>query len=57
MSEINYRNENNCLTHISVFEQRAYIKIEAIHGKTVPEIHTELNTVCGTDTLDYGMKK
>jgi len=44
--------ENNSTAHISVLEQRAYIKIQTIHGKTVPEIHAELNEVCGTDTVD-----
>ncbi|VVC38277.1 Double-stranded RNA-binding domain [Cinara cedri] len=33
-------------------KQRAYIKIETIRGKTVPEIHAALNEVCGTDTVD-----
>ncbi|VVC35208.1 Ribonuclease H-like domain, partial [Cinara cedri] len=37
--------------------QRAYIKIETIHGTTVPEIHAALNEVCGTDTVDQIRKK
>ncbi|VVC34278.1 Ribonuclease H-like domain [Cinara cedri] len=50
--ESNNESENNSSAHISIFEQRAYIKIETIRGKTVPEIHAALNEVCGTDTVD-----
>ncbi|KAL4154328.1 hypothetical protein QTP88_000207 [Uroleucon formosanum] len=39
MCESDNESENNSSAHISVFEQRAYIKIETIRGKTVPEIH------------------
>lgn len=42
MSESDNESEN-WLAHISVFEQRAYIEIETIGGKTVPEIHATLN--------------
>ncbi|VVC35793.1 Hypothetical protein CINCED_3A021583 [Cinara cedri] len=52
MCESDNESENNSSAHISVFEQRAYIKIETIRGKTVPEIHAALNEVCGTDTVD-----
>ncbi|VVC29804.1 Transposase, type 1 [Cinara cedri] len=43
MCESDNESENNSSAHISVFEQRAYIKIETIRGKTVPEIHASLN--------------
>ncbi|VVC33476.1 Ribonuclease H-like domain [Cinara cedri] len=52
MCESDNESENNSPAHISVFEQRAYIKTETIIGKTVPEIHAALNEVCGTDTVD-----
>ncbi|KAF0753313.1 histone-lysine N-methyltransferase SETMAR-like [Aphis craccivora] len=52
MCESDNESENNSSAHVSVFEQRAYIKIETIRGKTVPEIHAALNEVCGTDTVD-----
>ncbi|VVC42113.1 Hypothetical protein CINCED_3A015308 [Cinara cedri] len=52
MCESDNESVNNSSVHISVFEQRAYIKIETIRGKTVPEIHAALNEVCGTDTVD-----
>ena len=55
MCESDNESENNSSAHISVFEQRAYIKIETIRGKTVPEIHATLNEVCGTDTVDPSM--
>jgi len=46
MCESDNESENNSSAHVSVFEQRAYIKIETIRGKTVPEIHAALNEVC-----------
>lgn len=52
MCESDNESENNSSAYIYVFEQRAYIKIETICGKTVPEIHAALNEVCGTDTVD-----
>lgn len=52
MCESDYKSENNSAAHISVFEQRACIKIETIHCKTVPEIRAALNEVCGTDIVD-----
>jgi len=47
-----YECGNNSSAHVTVFEQRAYIEIETIRGKTVPEIHATLNEVCETDTVD-----
>lgn len=41
-----YESEYNSSAYISVFQQRTYIKIEMIHGKTVPQIHAALNEVC-----------
>ncbi|KAK9686062.1 hypothetical protein QE152_g37494 [Popillia japonica] len=52
MSEGDNDSENKSSAHISVLEQRAYIKIETIRGKTVPEIHAALNEACGMDTAD-----
>lgn len=52
MSEGDNDSENKSSAHISVLEQRAYIKIETIRGKTVPEIHAALNEACGMDTVD-----
>lgn len=34
-----YESGNNSSAQIFVFEQRVYIEIETIHGKTVREIH------------------
>ncbi|KAI4466432.1 mariner mos1 transposase-like protein [Holotrichia oblita] len=47
MSEGDNDSENKSSAHISVLEQRAYIKIE-----TIPEIHAALNEACGMDTVD-----
>ena len=33
-------------------DQRAYIKIETLRGKTPTEIHTSLMEVCGVETVD-----
>ena len=33
-------------------DQRAYIKIETLRGKTPTEIHSSLMEVCGVDTVD-----
>jgi len=33
-------------------DQRAYIKIETLHGKTPTEIHSSLIEVCGVETVD-----
>ncbi|KAK9731604.1 hypothetical protein QE152_g13460 [Popillia japonica] len=52
MSESDNDSENKSSAHISVLEQRAYIKIETIRGKSVPEIHATLNEACGIDTVD-----
>jgi len=35
-------------------DQRAYIKIETLHGKTPTEIHSLLMEVCGVETVDRG---
>jgi hypothetical protein len=50
--ESDYESKNNSSAHISVFEQRAYIKIETIHGKTILEIHVMLNYAYEMDTVD-----
>lgn len=55
MSESNSKNENNSLAHISVFEQRAYIKINTICCKTATEIHAALYEVCEMDTMDHSL--
>jgi len=34
------------------YDQRAYIKIETLHGKTPTEIHSLLMEVCGVETVD-----
>ena len=33
-------------------DQRAYIKIETLRGKTPTEIHSSLMEVCGVETVD-----
>jgi len=33
-------------------DQRAYIKIETLRGKTLTEIHSSLVEVCGVETVD-----
>jgi len=33
-------------------DQRAYIKIETLCGKTPTEIHSSLMEVCGVETVD-----
>jgi transposase len=33
-------------------DQRAYIKIETLRGKTPTEIHSPLMEVCGVETVD-----
>jgi hypothetical protein len=33
-------------------DQRAYIKIETLRGKTPMEIHSSLMEVCGVETVD-----
>jgi len=33
-------------------DQRSYIKIETLHGKTPTEIHSALREVCGEQTVD-----
>ena len=33
-------------------DQRAYMKIETLRGKTPTEIHSSLTEVCGVETVD-----
>ena len=37
---------------VSNDDQRAYIKIETLRGKTPTEIHSSLMEVCGVETVD-----
>jgi len=37
---------------VSNDDQRAYIKIETLRGKTPKEIHSSLMEVCGVETVD-----
>ncbi len=40
---------SGCVTKL---DQRSYVKIETLHGRTPTEIHRPLKEVCGGDTLD-----
>jgi hypothetical protein len=37
---------------VTVEDQRSYIKIEALRGKTTTEFHSALLEVCGEQTVD-----
>lgn len=52
MSESDSESENNSPAHISVLEQRAYINIKTIRGKTVPGIYATLSEVYGMSTVN-----
>lgn len=38
---------------VTIDEQRAYIKIETLRGKTSTEIHSALSDVCGELTVNH----
>ncbi len=40
------------VTYIIKSKQRTHIKIETLHGNTVPITHVSLKEVCGNATLD-----
>jgi len=42
----------SCLRYLTNDDQRAYIKIEALRGKTPTKIHSSLMEVCGVKTVD-----
>lgn len=52
MSKIQKDNENSPSGRISAIEQRAYIRIETVRGKKVPEIHAALKEACGRFTVN-----
>jgi hypothetical protein len=41
------------LSTMTVEDQRSYIKIENLSGKTRTEIHSALRAVCGEQTVDH----
>ena len=52
MSDSPARDVDNPSGHVTVLEQRAYIKIETLRGKSVAEINHALIEVCGEHTVD-----
>jgi len=38
---------------VTVEDQRLYIKVETLHGKSPIEIHSVLHEVCGEQTVDH----
>lgn len=52
MPKIRKYNENSPSGRISAIEQRAYIRIETVRGKKVPDIHAALKEACGKFTVN-----
>ncbi|CAK9799257.1 Protein GVQW3 [Anthophora plagiata] len=52
MPKIRKDNENSPSGRISAIELRAYIHIETVSGKKVPEIHAALKEACGRFTVN-----
>ncbi len=52
MSGLSKDETENFSAHITKSEWSAYIKIETLHGNTVPFIHASLKEACGNATMN-----